>query len=403
MSKTKKFVVEKGYYEILEVTPACTTIELDRAFSRLFQEHVNINSEDESVRKKSAEILFNIAKAYEVLSDPFQRLNYDQRRFNGKLPFNNEVETIFKEGIKNYRQNKLDNAIHFLKEAVYLHPHKVVYRVNLAIAYFEKGLIQEATKQLRMSLKLEPDNRFAKEIVARLLFGVSDKKTLSFLSNKINRQIIIILSTLFLVGIISFFALPKIIKYIENSKNFKMKEEISYKIQEIKSQLPSDFKQAVEKNKAQVKKVNKILNINKLPDEFKLEGKVYDYTNLKPIKKNYYSSQNMVVITYDDGTVTSYKVEDVIGWKYDLNNKLPVIITKSNEIIPVPGDLEVTLENGNKVLPGDKDFPSWAFPNTLTLYNYSNIQEKNNSMYREEKKESKNLNDNIPKIGLPPN
>jgi len=111
----------------------------------------------------------------------------------------------------------------------------------------------------------------------------------------------------------------------------------------------------------------------------------------------------MVVITYDDGTVTSYKVEDVIGWKYDLNNKLPVIITKSNEIIPVPGDLEVTLENGNKVLPGDKDFPSWAFPNTLTLYNYSNIQEKNNSMYREEKKESKNLNDNIPKIGLPPN
>lgn len=402
MSKTKKFVVEKGYYEILEVTPACTTIELDRGFSRLFQEYVNINDEDETARKKSAEVLFNLTKAYEMLSDPFQRLNYDQRRFSSKIPFNNEVETIFKEGIKNYRQNRLDNALHFLKEAVYLHPHKVIYRVNLAIAYFDKGLVQEAANQLKISLKLEPDNRFAKEVISRLLFGVSDKKTLGFFSSKVNKQILVILSAVIVLGGTLSFGVPKIMNYIENNKSSKKNQEVSEKISEIKSQLPADFKQAAEKNKNQTKKVNKKSNLNKLPDEFKLDGQVYDYTNLKPVKKNYYSSQNTVVITYENGSLTSYKIEDVKGWKYDLNTKIPVIITKGNEIIPVPSDLEVTLENGKKVLPGDDNFPSWAFPYTLTIVNSVNNKEENNNS-NEVIKENKQQNDNgMPNIGQAP-
>lgn len=400
MSKTKKFVIEKGYYEILEVTPACTTIELDRAFTRLFEEYVNLDSEDEKERRRSAEILFNITKAYEILSDPFQRLNYDQRRFVNKLPFNNEVETIFKEGIKNYKQNNIDNAIRFLKEAVYLHPHKVVYRVNLAIAYFEKGLVKEATNQLRICLKLEPDNRFAKEVVARLLFGVSDKKILSFFSNKLNKQIIVTLSiSILLVGIL-LFIVNKSIKFIENSKNLKKNQEISEKMSKIKSQLPSDFKQAFEKSKMQIKKINKSSNLNKLPDEFKLEGQVYDYTNLKPVKKNYYSSQNIVVITYDNGIITSYKVEDVIGWKYDIKTQVPVVITKANEIIPVPSDLEVILEDGSKVLPGDNKFPSWAFPNTLTIVNSENENIKN---YNTEVKQENKSNKDVPILGQAPN
>lgn len=402
MSKTKKFVVEKGYYEILEVTPACTTIELDRAFSRLFEEYVNINDEDETARKKSAEVLFNLTKAYEMLSDPFQRLNYDQRRFSGKIPFNNEVETIFKEGVKNYRQNKLDNALHFLKEAVYLHPHKVIYRVNLAIAYFDKGLVQEAANQLKISLKLEPDNRFAKEVISRLLFGLSDKKTLGFLSNKLNKQIVGILSVVIVLGATLSFGIPKIMSYIENNKNSKKNEEVSEKIAEIKSQLPADFKQAAENNKKEVKKVNKNSNLNKLPDEFKLEGQVYDYTNLKPVKKNYYSSQNIVMVTYDNGSITSYKIEDVKGWKYDTNTKIPVIITKGNEIIPVPSDLEVTLENGNKVLPGDEGFPSWAFPNTLTIVNSVNNKQENNSSNETKKEESNQNNPGMPNVGQAP-
>src|SRR6188768_4128236 len=106
MIKAKKFVMEKGYYEILEVSPTATTIELQRSFERLCDEHVDINSAILADRKKSAEILFALTKAYEILTDPFQRLNYDERKFaHSKQPFNNEVETIFKEGLRSFRNS----------------------------------------------------------------------------------------------------------------------------------------------------------------------------------------------------------------------------------------------------------------------------------------------------------
>lgn len=352
-----RFVMEKGYYEILEIPSRSTTLDIRRAFENLCDEHVDIYSEDSETRKRSAEILFALTKAYEVLTDPFQRHAYDERKFGDNQPFNNEVETIFKEGLKAFRNNNLDNSIRFFKEAVYLLPHKVNYRVNLAIAYAEKGWKEYAEKELRMALKLEPENQFAQEVVARLLFRVSDKKKVGFLSQKVNRQLTAIAAASLLTCGVLVTGIPAMASLLNSKEDKKPSVE---ELTEMNNQLPSEMRKAIQ-NKAAAKPKAPV-NISKLANDFVPSGEVYDYTNKEAVKKTFYSSQNMIVVEYKDGSILTYKTHDLLGWKKDLKTNTPVVITKANEIIPVSVTIPVTLSDGRTVTAADADFPAAAFP-----------------------------------------
>jgi hypothetical protein len=70
----------------------------------------------------------------------------------------------------------------------------------------------------------------------------------------------------------------------------------------------------------------------------------------------------MIVIDYANGSILSYKTQDVIGWKKDPEKGIPVIITKGNEVIPVQTDIPVTFPDGRTVNPGEVDFPVNSFP-----------------------------------------
>ncbi|RZK13018.1 MAG: J domain-containing protein [Flavobacterium sp.] len=212
--KTKNFVAGTGYYEVLEVSSVATTNEIQRSFERLCEEYVDIKDEDPQVRKSSAETLYILTKAYETLTDPFQRMNYDDRKYGSKQNNNNEVETIFREGMKASKASNNDTAIRFFKESVELFPHRPIYRVNLAIAYFEANNKEEAVKELRMALMLDPTNEFAQEVVAKLLFNVSDKKGIGFFINKANRQLVMaVAGMIVLVGTL-YFGVPQIKKLL---------------------------------------------------------------------------------------------------------------------------------------------------------------------------------------------
>lgn len=381
--KAKKFVTEKGYYEILEVSPTATTNEIQRSFERLCDEYVNLKDEDPQVRKTSAETLYTITKAYENLTDPFQRMNYDDRRFGGKQNNNNEVETIFKEGLKASRANNNDGAVRFFKETVHLFPHRPIYRVNLAIAYHESGNVKDAVKELRMALMLDPTNEFAQEVVAKLLFGVSDKKGIGFFVNKANRQLAgVIAVSVILLGTLGY-GIPKIKSVYDKYKNSDSEKERLEKNQALKNKMPQDLRNAfnnpgdneptsttnnstVAKNnqgqRGQNESVALSPDIAKLDDAYKPEGKVADYSIQKATKKTYYKSQDMIVVDYENGSTITYKTQDVIGWKKDSEKNVPMIITKGNEIIPVQTDIPVTLPDGTTLNPGDPNFPASAFP-----------------------------------------
>ncbi|MFN4152886.1 MAG: DnaJ domain-containing protein, partial [Candidatus Sericytochromatia bacterium] len=290
MTKTKRLVVEKGYYEILEVSPSSTTVEIQRSFERLCDENVDLNTEDNDQRRKSAETLFTLTKAYEILTDPFQRINYDERKFGGKTPINNEVETIFKEGLRYFRANDIETAVRFFKESVYLFPHRALYRVHLAIAYAEKGWKEYTEKELRMALSLDPENEFAQEATAKLLFKVSDKKIKSFFSQKINRQLTAVYAVGFILTGTLFFGTPFIKKYFNKMTSTEMTEKDKLaKAEKIKSSLPKDMLEAMEKQKNKqfepvnnYKPVNANNNQNQSSVTIPVIQKITDDINISP-------------------------------------------------------------------------------------------------------------------------
>lgn len=365
-TKTKRLVNEKGYYEILEISPHATTIEIQRSFERLCEEKVDLENQDNLLRKQSAEELYTLTKAYEILTDPFERLNYDERLFYDKLPINNQVETIFKEGLRAFKSKDLEGGIRFFKEAVYLFPHKSLYRVHLAIAYAEKGWKDYAEKELRTALRLDPNNEFSQEVVAKVLFNVSDRKRIPFLQNRLYVEISVVVIIALLGTSFWYVGGSKVKSFIAKSIETKKDEKgDKNKIEELKNSLPQDLRQAIEKkgaNYKQPKNATKMLSIAKLSDDFKPQGQVYDYTAQKPIKRTYYPDQGLIMIDYESGNVLSYKAQDVLGWKVDPQSQKPVIITKTNEIIPVSVDIPITLSDGRVMKVGDAGFPNNIFP-----------------------------------------
>ena len=74
---------DRDYYDLLEVPPTATLAQIKRAYRRLARKyHPDMNNGD----PKAAERFKLITEAYEVLSDPAQRQNYDRTRPHGPAP-----------------------------------------------------------------------------------------------------------------------------------------------------------------------------------------------------------------------------------------------------------------------------------------------------------------------------
>ena len=374
MRSEKKFFAELDYYGIFKIEPGATSIEVEEAFQNL-SKGLNLNHPDTEARKQAAEKLLHLTQAYEVLHNPIQRSAYDLRVFGRKnLPINFKIEGLFTEAIKAYRQKKNDLALRYFKEIIHLFPHRSLYRIHLAILYAERGWKAFCEAELSTALKLNSKDEFAQETVARLLFNMPDHKVERLeVTHRMYRQTAMMAASFVVITGLLLTGLPQRAASVAMAKVSSAQQVMGKKakhsdyskepaIVEDQKQLPEEVQQKMtQKQQTQDEKIKNV-NIEKFDSNYQPEGKAYDYTHLKAVEKTYYPEQQIVVVNYEDGTVLTYRPDELKGWKEDNKTNQTVVITRDNEIIPSPSTLPLSLPNGSKADMNSSDIPTNLFP-----------------------------------------
>ncbi len=348
------------YYEVMGLTPDATQVEVEEAFKN-HATGLDLRHPEPSERIQAAERMLLLTQAFETLSNPIQRSHYDiQMLGRQNLPVKEKVEILFKEGIRAWRKNETDLALRYLKEVSHLYPHRPLYRVHLAIAYAEKDWFTFTENELETALRLDPDFKFAKETVAKLLFKLPDKRR-HWYHDKLMRQAASMAAGFVLLGVLLASGVLQNLTgelWAKVADSAKAKPKAGTQ-QSAEQELPEDMRKELAEKKAVVPVMR-----SKLPffdKNYRPEGRVFDYSHLEAKEKVFYPEQSMVVVTYSDGSVLTYKPTELTGWKKHPSSDVPIMITANNEMIPsptlplkMPGNLEAKLE--------DPNFPAWMFP-----------------------------------------
>lgn len=352
MRGTKRFIAERDYYQILSVDENATSRDIEEAYARLSRPKP-IEAGDTYEQQKEAQRLMHVAKANEVLLDPVERAAYDRRRFGGRLPENDKVEVLFQQGIKSFRQKQVPAASKALREAVYLFPHRSLYRVHLAICYLEQGWQAMAENELKMALKIDPNDGFAQETVARLLYKIPDKKQV-VLGRRWHKQVASVAAVMMLaMGVWATF--PRKAPRVAEAADETVVETVATTADSAPSQTGAPAQTAA----APAAPVA-AGPLPKLAADFQPDGPKRDYTDQVVVRKTYYPAQGMVIAACKDGGMLNYKPADLMGWK-QVDGKV-VLVTKGGEMIPAPADVPLLRPDGSKVDVKERSFPAHLFP-----------------------------------------
>lgn len=352
MTNQKKFFAEHNHYDLLNIDSGATSIEVQEAFEYHSQD-IDLNHPSEFRRVRSAEKLLLITQAYEVLSDPIQRSHYDIRIFGRRsLPSSLKIDAMFNEGIKAYRLKKTDHALRYFKEIVNLFPHRSLYRVHLAIIYAEKNWLSFCEAELQTALRLDSEDKFAQDTIARLLFKLPDRKVVEF-GNRAYKQAatmaasVILCSFLWVSGVpqkATASAVATVSSGTQQLFGSKSKSPVVAPNDELPADVQMEIQEAMEAKKAKSQKVQ----LQQFPATYVPEGNHFNYTEKVANQKTFYPGQNIVVITYEDNSVLTYKPMELAGWKVDSKTQQAVMITAEGELIPSPSSIPVTLPSGDE-------------------------------------------------------
>ena len=362
--KSKKFVAERDYYDVLGLDGSSTIDEIDKAYEKI-SNRIALDHPIVEERIKAAEKMLLVNTAYETLSSSVKRSQYDIAHKSRKRQDNSKIDDIFAEGLKYYRNHQTDEAIQCFKKAVQLHPHKAVYRVHLALAYHEKKWYSQAETELKLALKIEPNNEFAQEVTAKIMFKIPDKKILIITQKFYKQATILAVGFIIIIGAFITDLPQRFTKMVTKSvtelkddmANSPEKDKKTYKNAEISQDVANEIKSTKQNNPP-----SKDKNIPKMADDYIPKGQWYDYTKQEAVKKTYYPEQGIMVVNYKDGSVLTYKPAELTGWKMDDKTKQAIMITKDNEFIPSPSTLPILQPNGDPATIGAPNYPENLFP-----------------------------------------
>ena len=166
----------RDHYEVLDVTRSASLPQIKAAY-HLLARHFHpdrFHQRAPELRSRIEDAFARVARAYEILSDPMRRAEYDQGRvLKPKAVSVREVsvadepvtqpranaENSFRQGMEALRREEYDDAIRFLAEAAILEPKQARYRANYGYALMNRPKARRASEtELLAALALEPNN-----------------------------------------------------------------------------------------------------------------------------------------------------------------------------------------------------------------------------------------------------
>ncbi|TET70965.1 MAG: tetratricopeptide repeat protein [Candidatus Aminicenantes bacterium] len=191
------------YYQILNIPEGSSPYQIKLSYFRLTREyHPGCFSKDlpSDIKDKIEDVFGHITKAYDTLGDEKKKQEYDSKREASPVLGGKELEKKadikYRQGRTLYNQERYDEALKLLEEAVRLKKNKGVYFLVLAMAkskvppfhkkaeeafqkaiklepsnpefyvglgtyYKEEGFFDKAKKQFKKALEIDPENKIA--------------------------------------------------------------------------------------------------------------------------------------------------------------------------------------------------------------------------------------------------
>jgi curved DNA-binding protein CbpA len=191
------------YYQILNVPDDSSSYQIKLAYFRLAREyHPDCFNKDlpSDIKEKIEDVFAHITDAYDTLGDEKKKQDYDSTREAspepGRKELEKEADIKYRQGRTLYNQERYEEALKLLEEAVRLKKNKAVYflvlgkakskvppfhkkaeedfqtairlepsnpecYVGLGTYYKEEGILDKAKKQFKKALEVDPEHKIA--------------------------------------------------------------------------------------------------------------------------------------------------------------------------------------------------------------------------------------------------
>lgn len=184
----------KDHYEVLDIGRTSSVDEMKSAYHALARRfHPDrFHRNEPTLRYRIDSAFARIARAYETLSDPSLRANYDAGRTSksrtaptqeasakardangGRVSRSGSkagrAETSFQRGLEAMQNNRHDEGTRLLAEAAMLQPGEARYRAQYGYALIKQSNTRRAAEgELQAALQLDPDNSSYRVMLAEL-------------------------------------------------------------------------------------------------------------------------------------------------------------------------------------------------------------------------------------------
>ena len=152
------------YYELLGVSPSASAAEVRKAYARLAREKHPDRFTDPVEKERAQKLFQDITHAFNTLTNPERRAEYDRERERGPQPETPEeiAADAFERGQAALAAGQADEAITLLQTAVYHSPEKSAYHAALGQALGRlPAHAREAVQVLEKATQLDPRNASA--------------------------------------------------------------------------------------------------------------------------------------------------------------------------------------------------------------------------------------------------